>query len=81
VRYLKGMRMLCLPRGLAIGDLVAYANERLTEQSGISERFTFAGAGFFERMKERGLYSTDSELIMGRVKRYELSGIYNERLV
>lgn len=81
VRYLKGMRPLELPRGTAIGDIIAFANENLDKEEGLMTRFTFAGAEYFARMKEKGLYSTDAEEIAGRIRRYDLEGVYEERLV
>ncbi|MDO4545417.1 MAG: FAD-dependent oxidoreductase, partial [Bacillota bacterium] len=59
VRYLKGMKPLELPIGLAIGDLIAFANKSLETEEGLMTRYTFAGAEYFRRMKEKGLYSTD----------------------
>ncbi len=80
-RYLKGLKPMELPRQLATGDLISYANERLKTQEGLMTRYTFAGAEYFERMKERNLYSTDAEEITGRVERVGLTGIYNEKII
>ena len=44
------------------------------------EIVAFAGAEYFERMKERGLYSTDTEEIARRVRRYDIEGIYEHPL-
>lgn len=81
VRYLKGMRLLELPIGIAVGDLITYANESLKTEAGLMTRYTFAGAEYFNRMKEKNLYSIDSEDIRKRVNRYGLENIYNERLI
>ena len=81
VRFIKGMKPLVLPTGLAIGDLISFANKSLGSEEGLMTRFTFAGAEYFARMKERGLYSTDTEEIVRRVRRYDLEGIYEERLI
>ncbi|MEG0830323.1 MAG: FAD-dependent oxidoreductase [Anaerovoracaceae bacterium] len=81
VRYLKGMKSLELPISLAIGDLISFANKNLKNEGGLMTRYTFAGAEYFRRMKEKGLYSIDCEEIKERVNRYGLSGIYNERLI
>ena len=80
VRYLKGMKGLQLPTGLAIGDLIAFANKSLEKEEGLMTRFTFAGAEYFARMKEKGLYSTDPDEIRKRVRRYDLEGIYDSPL-
>ncbi len=81
VRYLKGMKLLELPMGLAVGDLIAFANKSLKKEEGLMTRFTFAGAEYFARMKEKGLYSTDRDEIARRVRRYDLEGIYEEKLI
>lgn len=81
VRFIMGMKLLELPVSLAIGDLIAFANKSLKKEEGLMTRFTFAGAEYFERMKERGLYSTDTEEISRRVRRYDIEGIYGEKLI
>ena len=81
VRYLKGMKPLELPVGIAIGDLISFANASLETEDGLMTRYTFAGAEYFRRMKEKGLYTTDKEEIAGRIKRYGLEKIYDERLI
>lgn len=79
-RYLKGMKSLELPVGIAIGDLISFANASLETEDGLMTRYTFAGAEYFNRMKEKGLYSIDSEEIKCRIRRYGLQNIYNEKL-
>jgi len=81
VRYLKGMMPLQLPVNLAVGDLISYANKKLKTKGGLMTRYTFAGSDYFERMKEKGLYSIDPEEIKMRVKKFDLKGIYNEKLL
>ena len=81
VRLIKGMPLLELPCGLAAGDLIAFANRQMESEEGLKTRYTFAGAEYFERMKEKGLYTTDPEEIKRRVRRYGLEGIYSERLL
>lgn len=81
VRRLKGMPLLRLPVGLAIGDLISYANQKLKTKGGLMTRYTFAGSDYFERMNEKGLYSTDPNEIRARVQRFGLEGIYGEKLL
>ena len=77
---MKGLPPMALPRSLAIGDLIRYARERLDTADGLMSRYTFAGAEYFARMKEEGLYSIDRTEIENRVKRSGLLGIYKERI-
>ena len=81
VRYLKGMRPLELPTGIAIGDLIAYANKSLESEDGLMTRYTFSGAEYFQRMKDKGFYSTDPDEIKQRIRRFGLENIYDDRLL
>ena len=80
-RLLKGLRLLELPRQVAAGDLISYANEMLKTENGLMTRYTFAGAEYFARMKEKNLYTTDNQEIEKRISRYDLQGIYSQRLI
>ncbi|MBN7773038.1 FAD-dependent oxidoreductase [Clostridium aminobutyricum] len=80
-RYLKGLKPMELPRQLATGDLIAYANERLKTSEGLMTRYTFAGAEYFKRMQERELYSINPEEVTNRVARSGLKGIYSEKMI
>ena len=73
-----GKPMLKLPRSLAIGELLAFANEALAREDGLSRRFTFAGGEFFERMKELGLYRMEPKEVRKAVEAEDLMDIYNK---
>ncbi|MGF7397121.1 FAD-dependent oxidoreductase [Thermoanaerobacterium thermosaccharolyticum] len=81
VRLSLGMPLLELPRNLASGDLIAYENECIETKEGLKNRYTFAGGKYFERMKSLGLYTTDTNIIKEKIKRDNLIGIYDEKLV
>jgi threonine dehydrogenase-like Zn-dependent dehydrogenase len=81
VRYLKGIRPLELPNQIAVGDLISYANERISTGDGLMTRCTFAGAEFFQRMQDKGLYTTDPKAVRKRIRKFGLEGIYGERLL
>lgn len=78
-RWAKGETLLKLSEELATGDLLTYAAEVLKEPDGMDRRFTFAGGEYFERMKERGLYSTDAKAITKKVEALGLLDVYNSR--
>ena len=80
-RYLKGMRYLELPPQLAVGDLISFANQQIKTKGGLMTRYTFAGAEYFQRMKEKSLYSTDPQVLRKRAKKYDLAGIYKEKIL
>ena len=75
------MPLLILPRSLAVGDIIAYANEKMKTKEGRRNRYTFAGAEYFKRMKELGLYSLDIDEIKEKVENLNLTNIFNEKLI
>lgn len=76
-----GMHLLILPSSIAIGDLIAFANEKSTTREGRKDRYTFAGANYFKRMQELGLYTIDKDEIKDRVKKLNLDNIFEQKLV
>lgn len=80
VRLGLGMPLLILPSSIAIGDIITYANEKAETREGRKDRYTFAGASYFKRMQELGLYTTDVDVIRERVKKVNLDNIFNQKL-
>ena len=80
VRLGLGMPLLILPSSLAIGDIINYANEKASTREGRKDRYTFAGASYFKRMQELGLYTMDIEEIRKRVQKVNLDDIFNQKL-
>ncbi|MDU1421947.1 FAD-dependent oxidoreductase [Clostridium sporogenes] len=81
VRYCLGMPMLILPRNIALGDLIAYTNDKLYSKKGRKNRYTFAGAEYFKRMVEENLYTTDREEIRKRISKLNLEDALAQKLV
>lgn len=81
IRNCLGMPLLILPRSLAVGDIIAYANEKMDSKEGRTNRYTFAGAEYFNRMQEQGLYTLDIDKIKGKVEKLNLTDIFNEKLI
>jgi Dehydrogenases (flavoproteins) len=81
VRYFLGIPPLVLPKTTVIGDIIAYANYKMMTKEGRRNRYTFAGAEYFKRMQEIGLYSTDREEIRGRIEKLNLLDVMNQKLV
>lgn len=75
VQYSQNKPLLELPRELATGDIIAYANDKVNEGK-MSERYTFSGADYFERMKTLGLYTIDKDKIKLRVENLKLTDIF-----
>ena len=72
----EGKPLLELPPELAVGDMIGFANELLGTEEGYKKRLTFAGGTYFQRMKDRQLYTTDIKTIRKRVAAQGLSGVY-----
>ena len=81
VRLALGMPLLELPRNIAIGDIISYANEATDEEDGLKKRFTFAGSEYFNRMKANGLYIEDKEELRKKIEQLNLADIYSEKLL
>ena len=50
----------------------------MEEENCLDRRFTFAGGEYFQRMKDRGLYTTDVALIRKNVEAEGLLDVYNQ---
>jgi len=78
VRRAAGKPLLTLPDALAVGDAIAHVRRRMENDEGMREKYTFSGAGYFKRMKELGLYTTDHAAIEARVAATGLAGVFAE---
>ncbi|HEY8892450.1 MAG TPA: FAD-dependent oxidoreductase [Clostridium sp.] len=81
IRNCLGMPLLILPRSLAVGDIIAYANEKMKSKEGRRNRYTFAGAEYFKRMQELGLYTMNIDEIKRKVEKLNLTDIFKEKLI
>ena len=78
VMYSEGKSMLRLPGSLAVGDIMEFSLKVMEEENCLDRRFTFAGGEYFQRMKDRGLYTTDVALIRKNVEAEGLLDVYNQ---
>ena len=67
---------LVLPETLAAGDAIAHVRARMETVEGLGYKYTFSGSVYFDRMKEKGLYSIDVEEIERRVGDAGLTGVF-----
>ena len=79
VKYAQGKDLLILPEATAIGDAVRHVRKSMQTEKGMSLKYTFSGSVFFERMKEKGLYSKDPQTIAKRVNEAGVSGVFNQK--
>ncbi|MDF2615195.1 MAG: hypothetical protein K0S71_2981 [Clostridia bacterium] len=80
VRYSLEMDLLQLPDCLATGDAIMYVKERMAKPEGMSKKYTFSGSVYFDRMKELGIYITDSSEIVKRVEECGVKNIFSNKL-
>ena len=78
VKYVKSEELLTLPTTLAAGDVITYVRTQMETAEGLGYKYTFSGSVYFERMKQRGLYSTDSNEIEKRVDQAGMLGIFSK---
>lgn len=81
VLWAAGKELLEIPTELAIGDAIAYVNESMETEEGMSKKYTFSGSVYFVRMKKLGLYSTDVSKIAEKVKKTGLAGIFSKKVI
>lgn len=81
VRCVLDMAYLTLPDTIAIGDFISFVQHRRREADGMKVRYTFSGSVYFERMKQKGLYMTDIDLIRHRIKESGLVDVFDRILV
>ncbi|MDD4237776.1 MAG: FAD-dependent oxidoreductase [Desulfotomaculaceae bacterium] len=81
VRMLAGSELLVLPPELACGDIISFMHREMKTPEGISNKYTFSGSVYFQRMQERGLYTTDMAQIRERVARTGLAGVFNRSII
>lgn len=77
VRYIRKEKPLILPSTISIGDAISHVRTRMEAGDGLGYKFTFSGSIYFERLKEKGLYSTDRKEIERRVGTAGLAGVFS----
>ncbi|MDJ0784264.1 MAG: FAD-dependent oxidoreductase [Desulfosarcinaceae bacterium] len=76
VGWLNGAPSLVLPDTLVIGDAIRHVREEMCERGELGQKFTFSGSVYFERMRQRGLYTTDRNAIAERVAAAGLEAVF-----
>ncbi len=62
-----------IPESTAIGDFLAFTDMK---QGDMASRHTFMWGPYFERLKEKGLYTVDLDIIRRRVASAEMTGVF-----
>jgi len=77
VKLMKKENLLVLPAALAVGDAISYVRSQMETEEGLGYKYTFSGSVYFERMKEKGLFSIDPEEIRKKVDQAGMTGIFS----
>ncbi len=78
-RYAKKEKPLILPTTIVIGDAISYVRTQMETEEGLGNKYTFSGSVYFDRMREKGLYSVDRKEIQERVRLAKLSEIFSSK--
>lgn len=78
VRKIRKEKPLILPDTLAVGDAITYVRTQMETEEGLAFKYTFSGSVYFDRMKQRGLYSTNLREIEKRVDQAGMIGIFSK---
>jgi len=81
VRAAAGKELLELPQSLALGDAITNVREEMQTEAGMGKKYTFSGSVYFNRMRDKGLYSTDIAAIEKRVSKTGLSGVFEQKVI
>jgi hypothetical protein len=76
-RLAKREKLLALPQTVAVGDAITFVRTQMETKEGLGYKYTFSGSIYFERMKHKGLYSTDPTAIRERVAKAGMTGIFS----
>jgi hypothetical protein len=79
VKTARKEKLLVLPDTIAVGDAVRFVRQQMQEEGILDLKYTFSGSVYFERMKAKGLYTTDRVIIAQRIEAAGLSGIFAGR--
>ena len=76
VKHARREKLLVLPEALAVGDAIRFVRQQMREEGILSLKYTFSGSVYLERMKAKGLYTTDRKQIELRVGTAGLTGVF-----
>lgn len=75
-RQALGEPLLVLPDSISIGDAITHVREEMQTEKGLGLKYTFSGSVYFDRMKQRGAYTTDVAEIRARVEAAGLTNVF-----
>jgi hypothetical protein len=79
VKAVRREKLLVLPDSLTVGDAIGFVRQQMREEGILSLKYTFSGSVYFDRMKTKGLYTTDRKQVEQRVGAAGLTGVFAGR--
>jgi folate-dependent tRNA-U54 methylase TrmFO/GidA len=79
VKYIRKEKPLLLPKSLAVGDAITYVRTQMETEEGLGYKYTFSGSIYFDRMKQKDLYTTNIKEIEKQVEASGMTGIFSQR--
>jgi hypothetical protein len=76
-QYAEREKLMALPSALAVGDAIAFVRAQMETEAGLGYKYTFSGSIYFERMKQKGFYTTDVTAIRERVAKAGMTGVFS----
>lgn len=76
VKLYNNEELLIIPRSCCIGEAIAYTNEQLNTEYGLTKKYTVSGSVLFERLKDKKLYTINIKKIEKRITRLKLENIF-----
>lgn len=76
VRTIAGADLLELPTSLTVGDAITHVREQMATPEGMTQKFTFSGSVYYQRMLELDLYTTNHDEIDARVVASGMEGVF-----
>jgi hypothetical protein len=73
---IKGKKPITLPAATVIGDAITFVREKMASPGGLGKKYTFSGSILFDRMKEKGTYTTDSQKIASNIAGLGLTDLF-----
>lgn len=75
-RVANDLAPVVLSESTSIGEFISYVVKQMLNAETRNKKYTFSGSIYFERMQEKGLYSTDNEVIKARVAAADCTNIF-----
>jgi hypothetical protein len=80
LRYCLGKDALTLPPSTALGHFLAFESQEMAKKDGPTRGYGFDSGPYFQKMKDDGLYTTDSKKVEERVGQAGLLNIFAQGL-